>query len=92
MNSAKIELVFRSALVSTVGLEPSTSPTKGKVRPVTAEVYFIVPSNLGSLSSEYFSCLYSKPTNIATGPAGISNIAGLEALKSNEFNSLVSFL
>ena len=30
INSAKIELVSLSALVSTVGLDPRTSPTKGK--------------------------------------------------------------
>ena len=64
----------------------------GKVRPVTVDVNLIVPSNLGSLSSEYSSFLYSYPTNIATGPAGILNISGLDALKSKEFNSLVSFL
>ena len=58
----------------------------------TVDVNLIVPSNLGSLSSEYSSFLYSYPTNIATGPAGILNISGLDALKSKEFNSLVSFL
>ena len=76
INSAKIELVSLSALVSTVGLDPRTSPTKGKVRPVTKDVYCIVPSSLGSLSSEYFSSLYSNPNKAATGPAGISNSDG----------------
>ena len=35
---------------------------------------------------------YSKPKRAATGPAGILNKEGCDALKSNEFNSLVSFL
>ena len=92
INSAKMELVSLSPVVSAVGLDPKTSPTNGNVSPVTIEVNLVVPSSLGSLSSEYSSLRYSNPTNMATGPAGRLNISGLEALKSNVLNSLVSSL
>ena len=90
--SAKTEFVDLLAEVSTVGLDPSTSPTNGNVSLVIVEVNLVVPSSLGSLSSDYSSLRYSNPNNMATGPAGRLNISGLEALKSNVLNSLVSSL
>ena len=92
INSANTEVVSLSPVVSEVGLDPRTSPTKGKVKPVMVEVNLIVPSKRGSRSSVYSSSLYSNPINSAAGPAGILNISGLDALKSNELSSLVSFL
>ncbi len=74
---------------SVVGLEPNTSDTNGNSDPFCA-TYFMVPSNRGSLSSEYFSSRYSTPINMPTGPAGSEKMSFLLALKSHSVNSLSS--